>query len=67
MDVDKNKLIGLLIISGGGLLPIQECIKQRGKQKPWVLSWIRKRDSKIAYYSIINDLSLIDKEDVEST
>ena len=25
--------------------------------------WIRKRDSKGAYYSIINDLRLTDKED----
>ena len=52
-DIDNNKLMGLLIITGGGLLLSQE----------WMNPWIRKRDSKGAYYSLINDLRLTDKED----
>ena len=63
VDVDKRKLMGLLIIAGGGLLLSQEHIKQRRKRRPWVRPWIRKSDSKGAYYSIINDLRLTDKED----
>ena len=62
-DIDNNKLIGLLIIAGGGLLLSQEHIKERRKRRQWVRPWIRKRDSKGAYYSIINDLKLTDKED----
>ena len=58
-----NKLMGLLIIAGGGLLLSQEHIKERRKRRQWVRPWIRKRDSKGAYYSIINDLKLTDKED----
>ena len=61
-DID-NKLMGLLIITGGGLLLSQEHIKERRKQRQWVCPWIRKRDNKGAYYSIINDLRLTDKED----
>ena len=55
--------MGLLIIAGGGLLLRQEYIKQRRKRRQWVRPWIRKRDSKGKYYSIINDLRLTDKED----
>ena len=62
-DIDNNKLMGLLIITGGGLLLSPEHIKERRDRKQWVLPWIRKRDSKGAYYSIINDLRLTDKED----
>ena len=62
-DIDNNKRMGLLIITGGGLLLGQEHIKERRKLRQWVRPWIRKRDSKGAYYSIINDLRLADKED----
>ena len=55
--------MGLLIIAGGGLLLSQEHIKERRKRRQWVRPWIRKRDSKGAYYLIINDLTLTDKED----
>ena len=55
--------MGLLIIAGGGLLLSQEHIKENRKRRQWVRLWIRKRDSKAAYYSIINDLSLTGKED----
>ena len=37
-------------------------IKEKRKRRQWVCPWIRKRDSKGAYYSIINDLRLTDKE-----
>ena len=37
-------------------------IKEKRKRRQWVSPWIRKRDSKGAYYSIINDLRLTDKE-----
>ena len=60
-DIDNNKLMGLLIITGGGLLLSQEHIKERRKGRQWVRPWIRKRDSKGACYSIINDLRLTDK------
>ena len=36
--------------------------KEKRKRRQWVSPWIRKRDSKGAYYSIINDLRLTDKE-----
>ena len=62
-DIDNNKLMGLLIITGGGLLLSQEHIKERRKRRQWVRPRIRKRDRKGAYYSIINDLRLTDKED----
>ena len=55
--------MGLLIITGGGLLLSQEHIKERRKRRQWVRPWIRKRDSKGAYYSIKNDLRLTNKED----
>ena len=55
--------MGLLIIAGGGLLLSQEHIKERRKRRQWVRPWIRKRDSKGAYYSIKNDLRLTNKED----
>ena len=62
-DIDNNKLIGLLVISWGGLLLTQEHIyKKKRKRIQWVRPWIRKRDSKGAYYSVINDLRLTDKE-----
>ena len=63
VDIDNNKLIGLLIITGLVLLLSQEHIKERRKQRQHVRPWIRKRDNKGAYYSIINDLRLTDKED----
>ena len=62
-DIDNNKLMGLLIITGGGLLLSQEHIKERRKRKQWMRPWIRKRDSKGANYSIINDFRLTNKED----
>ena len=37
--------------------------KERRKRKKWVRLWIRKKASKEAYYSIINDLNLTDKVD----
>ena len=58
----NNKMTGLLIIAGGSLLLSQENIKERRKQRKWVFVRIRKRDSKEAYYSVMNDLSLTDKE-----
>ena len=39
-------------------------IKERRKRRQWVRFWIKKTDSKGAYYSIINDLRLTDKEDL---
>ena len=62
-DIDNNKLMGLLIITEGGLLLSQEHIKEKRKRRQLVRPWIRNRDSKGAYYLIINDLSLTDKED----
>ena len=62
-DIDNSKLMGLLIIAGEGLLLSQERIKERRKRRQWVCPWMRKRDSKGAYYSIINNLRLTDKED----
>ena len=60
-DIDNNKLMVLLITAGGGLLLSQECVKERRKRRQWVRPWIRKRDSKGAYYSIISYLRLTDK------
>ena len=45
------------------MLLSEEHIKERRKERKWVPSWIWKRYSKGAYYLIINDLSLVDKED----
>ena len=59
--------MGLLIIVGGGLLLSPKYIKQRRKRRKWVRPWIKKRDSKGAYYSIINNVWLTDKGDLEST
>ena len=61
-DIDNNKLMRLLIIAGGPLLLSQEQIKERRKRRQWVRPWIRMKDSKGAYYSIINNLRLTDKE-----
>ena len=61
MDIDNNKLMGLLTIAGGTLLLSLEHIKEMRKKRKWVHFRIRK--SKGAYNSIINDLSLVDKED----
>ena len=58
VDLNDNKLMGLLIITARGLLLSQEHIKERRKQKQRMRPWIRKRDSKGAYCSIINDLKL---------
>ena len=38
-------------------------IKERRKRRQWVRFWIRKADGKGAYYLIINDLRLMNKED----
>ena len=54
--IDNKKLMGLLIIAEVGLLLSQELIKERRKRRKWMCPWIRKRDGKGAYYSIINDL-----------
>ena len=62
-DIDINKLMGLLIIAGGSLLLSQEHIKERREKREWVCLRIRKKDSKGAYHSVINDLSLTDIED----
>ena len=51
------------ITNWGSLLLSQEHIKERSKQK----QWIRMRESIGAYYSIINDIRLTDKEVLEST
>ena len=45
-DIDNNKLMGVLIITGGSLLLRQEHIKEKRKRRQWVRPWIRKRDSK---------------------
>ena len=60
-DIDSNKLIGA--ITGWGLLLSQEHIKERRKQSDRVRPGIRKRDSKGAYYSILNNTRLTDKVD----
>ena len=60
VDIDNNDGI---IIAGGSLLLSEEHIKERRKERKWVPFWIWKRYSKGAYYLIINDLSLVDKED----
>ena len=60
---DNSKMMGFLIIAGGGLSLSQEHLKEWRKRRQWVCPWIRKRDIKGAYYSIINDLRLRDKED----
>ena len=39
-------------------------MKEKRKRRQWVRPWIRRRDSKGAYYSIINDLRLTDKENL---
>ena len=62
-DTDNNKLMGLLIIAGEGLLLSQVYTKERRKQRKQMRLQIRKIDSIGAYYSIINDLSLTDKKD----
>ena len=63
VEMDNSKLIGLLIITGMGSLLSQGHIKERRKQRQWVRPWISKGDNKGAYYLIINDLRLTDKED----
>ena len=55
--------MGLLIIAEEDVLVSQKRIKERRKQGKWVRPWIKKRDGKGGYYSIINDPSLTDKED----
>ena len=57
-DINNDKLIGLLIIAGGSLLLSQAHIKEMRKQRQWVRPWIRKRDSKRAYYSIKKQLAV---------
>ena len=53
----------MLTIAGGSLPLSQKHIKERREQRKWMRLRIRKRDSKGAYYLVINDLSLTDKED----
>ena len=54
----------LVIISGGGgVVTEQEHIKEGKKRRQCVHPWIRKRDSKGAYSSIINNFRLTDEED----
>ena len=55
--------MGLLIIAEESLLLSQENIKEMRKQRKCLRLRIRKRYSKRANYSIINDLSLTCKED----
>ena len=55
--------MGLLIIAEGSLLLSQENIKEMRKQRKCLRLRMRKRYSKKANYSIINDLSLTGKED----
>ena len=62
-DIDNNILMGLLIIAEEGLLASQKRVKAMRKQRKWLCPWIRKRDGKGVYCSIINDPSLTDKED----
>ena len=58
----------LLIIAGGGeLILSQEHIKERKKRRQWVHPWIRKKDSKRAYFLTIKDLILTDKEDFKNS
>ena len=45
------------------MLLSQEHVKERREQRKWVRPQIRKRNSKETYYSVINDLSLTDKDD----
>ena len=43
VDIDNNKLMGLLTIAGGTLLLSQEHIKEKRKQRKWVRFRIKKR------------------------
>ena len=63
VDIDNNKLMGLLIIAERSLLLSQVYNKERRKQRKWMRIRIRKKYGIGAYYSIINDLSLTDKKD----
>ena len=65
MDIDNNKLMGLLTIAGGTLLLSQEHIKEMRKKRKWVHFRIRK--SKGAYNSIINISAWWIKKILEST
>ena len=62
-DIDNNILMGLLIIAEEGLLASQKRIQAMWKQRKWLRPWMRKRDGKGVYCSIINNPSLTDKED----
>ena len=42
-DIDDSKLIGLLVITGVGLLLSHEHIKERRKQRQWVRPSIKLR------------------------
>ena len=48
--VDNNKLMGLLMIAGEGLLLRQEHIKERRKWRKSVRHSLRKRDSKCSLF-----------------
>ena len=62
-DIGNNKLMRLLIIAGGSCYWAKNIlhIKERRKQRKWVHFQIKKRDSKGASDSIINDLTLVVK------
>ena len=59
-DIDNNKLMGLLIFAGGGLLLIQEHINEKRKWRQWVHPLIRK-----SILSDHNDLRLTAKEQIK--
>ena len=61
--IDNSKMMGFLIIAGEDLSLSKEHVKEWRKRRQWVRPWIRKRDSKGAYYSIMSDLRLTNKED----
>ena len=50
-----------------GVVTEPRTYEERTKRRQWVHPWIRKRDSKRAYFSIINDLRLTDKEDFKKS
>ena len=56
-------MMGFSTIAGGGLSLSKEHVKEWRKRRQWVRPSIRKKDSKGAYYSIMNDIRLTDKED----
>ena len=57
--IDNSKMMGFLIIAGEDLSLSKEHVKEWRKRRQWVRPWIRKG----AYYSIMSDLRLTNKED----